>query len=88
MMLKRISEQEKRPVDFITYIGEEGLNEVAFQYLNNVLKKSSKMMSYIDEQAQIYTCTIGQKFTKANYYVESSDVMSNLKLIKDRGLYV
>ena len=71
-------------LDFILYIGEENMNEPAFEYLNQQKSSSiqSSLTKYIAEGAPIFTCTIGLRSTHANYYLEQAEINLSLKKLK------
>ena len=77
MLLRKVGEHI--PVDFLLYIGEEGINEPAFAYLNGLTRDPGIMSNFIQNECPIYTCTVGQKFTKAKYYLEQNEINSTLK---------
>jgi hypothetical protein len=71
----------KTPIDFLLYIGDEAENEPAFQYLNKLSaaqKSSRKKQKYIESSAAIYSCTIGMKTTRANYFLSTPDAVAVL----------
>jgi trehalose-6-phosphatase len=86
-LVKRIG--ERRQIDFILYIGEEAMNEHAFEYLNQQKRPNvrSSISNYISDDAKIYTCTIGLKSTNANYYLESAEITFNLKKLRQETVH-
>lgn len=80
--MKRLG--EVKPIDFLLYIGEESLNEPAFEYLNQQTDSEvqSRISQFISPDANIYTCTIGLKSTSANYYLEQAEINFELKKLK------
>ena len=79
MLLRKLGKEN--PIDFILYIGEETINEQAFSFLNVMDKDSGSMQHYIKPECPIFTCTVGQKFTKAKYYLDQNkdEISSTLK---------
>ena len=81
-LVKKIG--EVRQIDFLLYIGEENMNESAFEYLNQQKSRDcqSRIAQFIEPDANIYTCTIGLKSTHANYYLEPAEISFTLKKLK------
>ena len=68
-LVKKIGTEQE--IDLILYIGEENMNEPAFEYLNQQKRAyNSRISQFLAPEANIYTCTIGLKSTHANYYLE------------------
>jgi len=87
MLLKALVKSlgEKRQIDFILYIGDENMNEPAFQYLSEQKRSGfqGRISQFIATDAKVYPCTIGLKSTHANYYLEQQEINYTLKKLKE-----
>ncbi|KAG0501963.1 hypothetical protein HPP92_002035 [Vanilla planifolia] len=71
-MLSLMKERELFP-DFVLCIGDDRSDEHMFEVLNNAMAGSSS-------KAEIFACTVGQKPSKAKYYLD--DVTEILRLME------
>lgn len=63
------------PVDFVLAVGDDIADELMFDTVNS-LKGDRKMI--LKRQARTFTCTVGRKPSRANYYVNEANEISHL----------
>ena len=71
MLLSTLSANQK--IDFILYIGADEQNETVFNFLN---KKRSEQ--YFMKGGDTFISVIGRQITQAQYYIESTDEVTNV----------
>ncbi|DAZ96493.1 TPA: hypothetical protein N0F65_008360 [Lagenidium giganteum] len=68
---------ENNPVDFVLCIGDDVADELMFEALNE------RVASFDMPKDKVFTCTVGQKPSKAEFYLDDyTDVISLLKSLR------
>lgn len=77
-ILSFMSEKRKQ-ADFVLCIGDDRSDEDMFEIIGNAV--SGRILSY---NTEIFACTVGQKPSKAKYYLDdSSEVVTMLESLAD-----
>lgn len=71
--------ENKRQADFVLCIGDDRSDEDMFEEIADIMRRS-----IVDSQTSLYACTVGQKPSKAKYYLDdTNDVLSMLEALAD-----
>jgi trehalose 6-phosphate synthase/phosphatase len=71
--------ENKRQADFVLCIGDDRSDEDMFEGIADIMKRS-----IVDPQTSLYACTVGQKPSKAKYYLDdTNDVLNMLEALAD-----
>ncbi|KAG8077804.1 hypothetical protein GUJ93_ZPchr0007g4241 [Zizania palustris] len=71
--------ENKRQADFVLCIGDDRSDEDMFEEIADIMRRS-----IVDPQTSLYACTVGQKPSKAKYYLDdTNDVLSMLEALAD-----
>jgi trehalose 6-phosphate synthase/phosphatase len=68
-----------RKADFILCVGDDRSDEDMFEKIADIMQKS-----IVDSQTSLYASTVGQKPSKAKYYLDdATDVLNMLEALAD-----
>ncbi|EMS67437.1 putative alpha,alpha-trehalose-phosphate synthase [UDP-forming] 7 [Triticum urartu] len=71
--------ENKRQADFVLCIGDDRSDEDMFEGIADIMRRS-----IVDPQTSLYACTVGQKPSKAKYYLDdTNDVLNMLEALAD-----
>ncbi|KAM0882206.1 hypothetical protein ACQ4PT_032482 [Festuca glaucescens] len=71
--------ENKRQADFVLCIGDDRSDEDMFEGIADIMKRS-----IVDPETSLYACTVGQKPSKAKYYLDdTNDVLNMLEALAD-----
>jgi trehalose 6-phosphate synthase/phosphatase len=70
-----------RQADFILCVGDDRSDEDMFEKIADIMQKS-----IVDSQTLLYASTVGQKPSKAKYYLDdATDILNMLEALADVG---
>jgi trehalose 6-phosphate synthase/phosphatase len=70
-----------RQADFILCVGDDRSDEDMFEKIADIMQKS-----IVDSQTLLYASTVGQKPSKARYYLDdATDILNMLEALADVG---
>jgi trehalose 6-phosphate synthase/phosphatase len=71
--------EKGRQADFVLCIGDDRSDEDMFEQISDIMRRSM-----VDPQTSLYACTVGQKPSKAVYYLDdANDVLNMLEALAD-----
>ena len=71
--------EKERQADFVLCIGDDRSDEDMFEKIADIMRRSM-----VDPQTSLYACTVGQKPSKAIYYLDdANDVLNMLEALAD-----
>ena len=71
--------EKERQADFVLCIGDDRSDEDMFEKIADIMRRS-----LVDPQTSLYACTVGQKPSKAIYYLDdANDVLNMLEALAD-----
>ena len=71
--------EKERQADFVLCIGDDRSDEDMFEKIADIMSRSM-----VDPQTSLYACTVGQKPSKAIYYLDdANDVLNMLEALAD-----
>lgn len=71
--------ENKRQADFVLCIGDDRSDEDMFEGIADIMRRS-----IVDPQTSLYACPVGQKPSKAKYYLDdTNDVLNMLEALAD-----
>ena len=77
-ILSTLMEKETQ-ADFVLCIGDDRSDEDMFEKIADIMRRNM-----VDPQTSLYTCTVGQKPSKAIYYLDdANDVLNMLEALAD-----
>ncbi|XP_010557135.1 PREDICTED: probable alpha,alpha-trehalose-phosphate synthase [UDP-forming] 7 isoform X2 [Tarenaya hassleriana] len=65
--------EKGKPVDFVLCIGDDRSDEDMFEAIGNAMSKR-----ILSENALVFACTVGQKPSKAKYYVDDTSEVTSM----------
>lgn len=77
-ILSSLMEKGRQP-DFVLCIGDDRSDEDMFEQIADIMRRSM-----VDSETSLYACTVGQKPSKAIYYLDdANDVLNMLEALAD-----
>ena len=71
--------EKERQADFVLCIGDDRSDEDMFEKIADIMRRNM-----VDPQTSLYACTVGQKPSKAIYYLDdANDVLNMLEALAD-----
>ncbi|XP_062206751.1 probable alpha,alpha-trehalose-phosphate synthase [UDP-forming] 7 isoform X1 [Phragmites australis] len=71
--------EKGREADFVLCIGDDRSDEDMFEQIADIMRRS-----IVDPQTSLFACTVGQKPSKAKYYLDdANDVLNMLEALAD-----